>query len=159
MSNSISVRDATPADAAVIVENNVRLASETEDTTLAVDQVRRGVERLLEDETLGRYYVACAGDEIVGQVMLTYEWSDWRNGPIWWLQSVYVRADFREQGVFRALYRHVESSATLSGAVGLRLYVEHNNTRAQEVYRRLGMREAGYHVLEKMAADSGQEAG
>jgi GNAT superfamily N-acetyltransferase len=83
--------------------------------------------------------------------MLTYEWSDWRNGQIWWIQSVYVPAEFRRHGVFRALYQHVEHLArTTPGIVGLRLYVEQHNAAALDVYHRMGLAEAGYVVLEKM---------
>jgi len=83
--------------------------------------------------------------------MLTYEWSDWRNGQIWWIQSVYVPAEFRRLGVFRALYQHVEQFARrTSGVVGLRLYVERHNTAALDVYRRMGLADAGYVVLEKV---------
>ena len=95
---------------------------------------------MLEDASKGRYWVAVADDRIVGQLMVTYEWSDWRNGNIWWIQSVYVHPDWRRRGVFRALYRNVESlAAATPGVIGLRLYVETGNTRAQQTYAALGM--------------------
>ncbi len=80
--------------------------------------------------------------------MVTFEWSDWRNADFWWIQSVYVHPDFRSAGIFKALYRHVEALALEAGACGLRLYVERDNARAQEVYRRLGMVDSGYAVYE-----------
>jgi GNAT superfamily N-acetyltransferase len=93
--------------------------------------------------------VACAGGEVIGQLMITYEWSDWRNGNFWWIQSVYVRPDWRGEGVFRRLYQEVERQARqLGGSCGLRLYVELDNTRAQQVYARLGMRETAYKIYE-----------
>jgi ribosomal protein S18 acetylase RimI-like enzyme len=109
-----------------------------------------GVEAGLADPGKACYFVAEDGGTVVGQLMVTYEWSDWRNGWIWWVQSVYVRPDYRRRGVFRALYRHVHQAAVAErGVVGLRLYVEQDNHRAQEVYRRLGMERTRYFVLER----------
>lgn len=149
--STIHVRDAAPADGDVIVEYNRRLAEETEGMHLARERIVPGVDAVLADPRKGRYYLACAGGEIVGQVMITYEWSDWRNGWIWWLQSVYVAAGHRRRGVFRRLFEHVQQRAEAEpDVVGLRLYVENGNARAQETYVNLGMRPAGYHVLERM---------
>ncbi|HVW01866.1 MAG TPA: GNAT family N-acetyltransferase, partial [Planctomycetaceae bacterium] len=115
--------------------------------------VERGVAALLADPRHGRYFVACDGPRVVGQMMHTYEWSDWRNGQIWWLQSVYVAADFRQRGVFRALFEHVLHAAEADpGVVGVRLYVEDENKSAQAAYAKLGLDEAGYHVMERMFA-------
>src|SRR5262245_25103541 len=102
-----SVRPACPADAAVIAEYNLRLARETEHRTLDPAVLARGVARVLADPQRGRYFVAEEAGRVVGQLLLTYEWSDWRDGWIWWIQSVYVHADSRGAGVFRALYEHV----------------------------------------------------
>jgi GNAT superfamily N-acetyltransferase len=148
----VQIRSATPRDAATIVDFNQRLAWESERKRLDEETLRRGVERLLEDTARGRYFLACRDGQIVGQLMITYEWSDWRNGPIWWLQSVYVVPECRRQGVFRRLHAHARELARQE-AVGLRLYVEKNNFAAHEVYRQAGMDEAGYFVMEEMFVD------
>ena len=109
-----------------------------------------GVRAGLADEAKARYFVAEMDGRVVGQLMLTLEWSDWRNGEIWWIQSVYVHADHRRRGVFKAIYRHVESLAKQSGAVGLRLYVEKHNAAAQSTYASLGMNMAEYLVMENL---------
>jgi GNAT superfamily N-acetyltransferase len=146
---SIEIRDAVPADGATIANYNARMAEETEDKRLDPQVVGPGVAAVLGDATKGRYWVAISDGEIAGQLMVSYEWSDWRNGTIWWIQSVYVAAPFRRQGVFSALYKHVESLAKQDGAVcGIRLYVEKANTRAKETYEALGMAMTGYDVME-----------
>ena len=144
-----TIRDATPADAATIAEFNNLMAKETENRSLDRDVLRDGVSALLHDPGKGRYWIAEMNDRIVGQIMTTYEWSDWRNGMLWWIQSVYVHPDYRRRGVFSSLYRHVESLARSESHVcGIRLYVEANNTRAQDAYASLGMRKPGYEVME-----------
>ncbi len=147
----IVVRRGVMADEDSLVAMNALLAWETEEKRLDEATLRAGVRSALNDERLARYFVACIGDRIVGQLMHTWEWSDWRNGNIWWLQSVYVAKDYRSQGVFRRLFETVLTEAEADpGVVGIRLYVEAENDPAQEVYRRLGMVDAGYHVLERM---------
>ena len=149
----IEVREATRADAPTIAEFNSAIARETEDKTLDAAVVGPGVATLLADPSKGRYWVAESGGQIVGQLMVTYEWSDWRNGTIWWIQSVYVHPDWRRRGIFSTLYRHVESLvAEEPAAVGLRLYVEQQNERAQQTYRALGMVTPGYVVMESILA-------
>ena len=150
---TIAVREAGPEDAAAIAAFNSALAEETEDKTLDPAVVGPGVAALLADVSEGRYWVAESTGEVVGQLMVTYEWSDWRNGTIWWIQSVYVHPDWRRHGIFRTLYQHVESLvAADSAAVGLRLYVEKQNKRAQQTYRALGMITPGYVVMESIRA-------
>ena len=145
-----AIRPATLDDLEKIVDFNVRLAAETEDTGLDPGTVRRGVRGLLADGWRGAYYVACQGG-IIGQMMHTREWSDWRNGDIWWIQSVYVHPDHRRQGVCRALYEHLRAQAAADpGVVGLRLYVERENARAQAAYAALGMRQGGYLVMQEL---------
>jgi GNAT superfamily N-acetyltransferase len=147
----ITIRDATLADAATIADNNSSMAMETEGRALAPDVIGPGVAALLGDPEMGRYWVAESAGQIVGQLMVTYEWSDWRNGGLWWIQSVYIAPDFRRQGVFSALYHHVESlAATEPDVCGLRLYVEDNNHRAQQTYEALGMVKPSYVVMESM---------
>jgi ribosomal protein S18 acetylase RimI-like enzyme len=146
----IIVRRAGPADAAVVAEFNRLLAAETEALALDAAVLRAGVEAGLADEHKALYFVAEEDGDVVGQLMLTREWSDWRNGWMWWIQSVYVRADARRRGAFRALYQQVHEAATADpGVIGLRLYVEHANGRARQTYERLGMRRTGYLVFER----------
>jgi GNAT superfamily N-acetyltransferase len=145
----MTIRPAIAEDAPVVAEFNRRLARETEGRELDADTVAAGVRALLEDPAKGRYFVAVEAGEIIGQIMHTHEWSDWRNGDIWWIQSVYVRADRRGQGVFTGLFRHLEALARADrGVRALRLYVERNNAAAQAVYRKLGLHGGEYEVME-----------
>lgn len=145
----IEIRAATPADAAAIAAFNSQMAEETENRTLDPALIGPGVAALLADPAKGRYWVAQSNDAVIGQIMVTWEWSDWRNGTFWWIQSVYVHPDWRRRGVFSALYRHVESlAAAAPDSCGLRLYVDHNNVRAQATYAALGMAKTGYLVMQ-----------
>ena len=138
-------------DADVLARFNVELAKESENLVLEPALVQAGVQALLRDAAKGTYFVAEAGGAVVGQLLITHEWSDWRNGDFWWLQSVYVRADFRRRGVFQALFEHVIAKAKEQGNVtGLRLYVENQNESALKVYHRLGLQETHYRVLERL---------
>src|SRR5436309_6187008 len=147
----VTVRTATPADVPIIVEYNRRLARETEHKTLDPETVAAGVAAAIADPaTKGPYFLACDGADVVGQLQVTLEWSDWRNGWFWWIQSVYVRADARGRGVFRLLYEHVRSRAREArNVIGIRLYVERENTAAQATYSRLGMAVLSYMMLEE----------
>ena len=147
---NVRIRDAKPADQEFLAHGNEAMALETEHKRLDPSTIRRGVAAVLEKPAHGRYFVAedDAGHPI-GQLMITYEWSDWRNGQFWWIQSVYVLPPARGQGVFRALYDHVEAlTRATPGVIGLRLYVESDNLAAQRTYRRCGMDDAGYRVFE-----------
>lgn len=147
---TVHIRPATLGDAGVIADFNRRLAWESEGLRLDEAVLAAGVQALLADASKGWYLVAEESGTIVGQVMVTFEWSDWRNGWFWWIQSVYVREDVRRRGVFRSLYAHVFSLAqSKPEVIGLRLYVENENTRAQQTYLKLGMQAAGYSVLQK----------
>ena len=147
----IDIREASPRDAATIASFNQGIASETEGKHLDDDTILAGVSRLLNDPSRGRYWLAEVDGRVVGQTMVTYEWSDWRNGNVWWIQSVYVASDFRRQGVFSALYAAIESLARDDAdACGIRLYVERHNERAQATYRALGMQGDTYLVMETM---------
>jgi len=146
---SLTIREATPEDASTIAAFNSAMAVETEGRALEPHLIGPGVAAILSDATKGRYWVAIIDGEIVGQIMVTYEWSDWRNGDLWWIQSVYVSEDHRRQGVFSGLYRHLESLARAApGCCGIRLYVEEGNTNAQSTYHALGMIRPGYVVME-----------
>ncbi len=148
---TIVIRDASPADGPIIAGFNSRLPEETEGKSLDPDVIGPGVAAMLADPLKGRYWVAEADADIVGQIMVTYEWSDWRNGTWWWLQSVYVREDHRQTGIFKALYRYVEALAQDDeSVVGIRLYVENDNTRAQAIYDNLGFRSTGYQMQQKV---------
>ena len=159
---NLTIRSARTGDADVICEFNRLMALETENKALNLAVLKPGVVAMLSDVTKGRYFVATVlssppgraagaeGDEVVGQLGITLEWSDWRNGNWWWIQSVYVRKDARRFGVFRKLYEHVREQARQTpDVIGLRLYVEHENQIAQETYRKMGMAMTGYHVMEE----------
>jgi ribosomal protein S18 acetylase RimI-like enzyme len=149
--NLIQVRPATEDDVDIVIHFNLRLAHETEDIQLDPDVVSAGVQAALADPSKGRYFLAIIGDQVVGQLMHTWEWSDWRNGYLWWLQSVYVDSKHRQKGVFRTLWNHLVEMASEDGNVaGLRLYVEHDNDKAQSVYRQLGLTGTGYQVMERV---------
>lgn len=146
----LTLRPATPADVHVVADFNRRLALESEHKTLDLPTLTAGVAAVLGDPNRGQYYIAESDGSIVGQLLITLEWSDWRNGWFWWIQSVYVVAEARRLGVFRALYDHVHQRAREQGdVVGLRLYVERDNARAQATYDRMGMTATGYLVLER----------
>lgn len=155
---NLRIRDAHHADAELLARWAVAMAQETEAKRLAPATVLAGIGAGIADPARARYFIAtrvalAAGRETiasaVGSLMLTREWSDWRNGEWWWIQSVYVDPGHRRQGVFSALYRHVEQLARQSGGVvGLRLYVEHENAAAQATYAALGMADTGYRLYE-----------
>jgi len=136
-------------DANAIVDFQQAMARETEEVALDRDVVTRGVQAVFDDPSRGRYFVAVAGGRVVASLLITYEWSDWRNGVVWWIQSVYVVPEFRKRGVYAGLYEHVKQTADAS-VKGIRLYVDRRNTPAQEVYRRLGMDGDHYLVFEWM---------
>ena len=146
---AIIVRSAIAADLETLARWAEAMALETEGKTLDAAAIRAGIAAGLADAAKARYLVAERDGTAVGTLMLTTEWSDWRNGWWWWIQSVYVAPDARRHGVFRALYAHVESEARATpGVCGLRLYVENDNARAQATYQSLGMNDARYRVFE-----------
>lgn len=150
MTPPLVIRTARASDAKAIADFNVFLALETEHQRLDPDTVRAGVEAVLNDPGKGMYFVAESDGRVVGQCSITFEWSDWRNGMFWWLQSVYIESIWRRQGVFHALFEHVRQAAVAAGIIGLRLYVEDENISAQTVYQRRGMTRARYQVFEMM---------
>ena len=153
---NITIREAQASDKHVVADFNNKLAVETENRSLDPDLLLPGVTTILADQSKGRYWLAGIGDEIIGQIGVTYEWSDWRDGTWWWIQSVYVAREYRRHGVFSRLYKHVESLAKADPeACGLRLYVERHNNRARETYRSMGMDDPGYQVMESYFGDSG----
>ncbi len=144
----IHVREAAPEDRNTLVEFNAAMALETEHKRLENELLSRGVLEALRNPARGRYFVADVERRTVGQLLVTYEWSDWRCADFWWIQSVYVAPDARRRGVFGALYRFTEGAAKKAGACGLRLYVERENKRAQDTYRALGMTHSHYDLFE-----------
>lgn len=150
MDGSLRVRAARPGDLEALVDFNCRLARETEDHELDPATVRRGLSRLFDNPAAGFYTVAEQEGRVVGCLLITFEWSDWRDGWLWWVQSVYVERAARRQGVFRRLFEHVREKAETDGDVrGLRLYVERGNGRAQATYASMGMAEAPYKLFER----------
>jgi RimJ/RimL family protein N-acetyltransferase len=142
------LRLATPADAAIIAEFNRAMALETEQRALDPDRLRAGVDAVFADPARGTYRVAEVDGTVAACLLVTFEWSDWRNGTWWWLQSVYVRPGQRGRGLFGALYRQLRADALATpGVCGLRLYVETKNAKAQRVYEALGMTPEPYRML------------
>jgi ribosomal protein S18 acetylase RimI-like enzyme len=146
------VRPAMPADLDIIVSFNTAMAEETERLRLEPAVLRAGVLAILDKRAPGRYWLAELDEQVVGQLLITFEWSDWRNRMVWWIQSVHVAPQARRHGVFRALYDTARREAQVAGAGGLRLYVDVTNTRAQAVYSALGMNGGHYRVFEEMFA-------
>jgi ribosomal protein S18 acetylase RimI-like enzyme len=146
---AIRVRRATIADAKTIANFNSAIAKETEHLDLDRKRLLRGVKALLNDASKGYYILGEIEGQIAGQLMITYEWSDWRAATFWWVQSVYVLPEFRGAGVFSQLFRYVEKAARKNKSVcGIRLYVEHGNAHAKQTYERLGMKQANYDMYE-----------
>lgn len=144
------IRAARTSDLDILVAGNATMALETEQLRLDAATLAAGVAAVLEGRAPGQYWVAEHEGRVVGQLLITFEWSDWRNRQVWWIQSVHVDASARRLGVFRALYAHARREAQAAGAGGLRLYVDETNTRAQAVYAALGMRGGHYRVFEDM---------
>ncbi|MEX0828906.1 MAG: GNAT family N-acetyltransferase [Nitrospirales bacterium] len=152
---NVKIRRATVADIDTISTFNTALARETEARTLDASLLRPGVESILRDPSKGWYAVAesfwdPARSKVVGQILITYEWSDWRNGQFWWLQSLYVDQPYRQQGVFRQLYEYVYEQAHMNSekVCGFRLYVERENYQAHQAYARIGFQETPYQMHE-----------
>ncbi len=150
----MTIRRAIIEDALSLSEFNQKMAFETEAITLIPEVIDAGVMAMISNPQMGFYLVAEEDDEIQASLMVTTEWSDWRNGLFWWIQSVYVKPDFRRKGLYRQLYLRVKSLAeTETGVCGFRLYVEHDNKAAQNTYRSLGMQETEYKLFEELKTD------
>jgi len=149
--SQIQVRKATVADTTTIANCNRAMARETEGKDLREGVIQAGVERLIARPQYGFYLMAEANSKIAGTLMVTTEWSDWRDGLFWWIQSVYVMPEFRRQGVYRTMYETIKSMAANEPDVcGYRLYVERENTIAQQTYAALGMEETYYLLYEEL---------
>ena len=151
MNNGIIIRKALLTDAETIADFNSAMALETEGKSLNKEKINAGVANLFNHPEYGFYIVAEAGNRVVGCLLITYEWSDWRNGLIWWIQSVYIHPDFRRQGIYRQMYTFIKNLASFENNVrGFRLYVEKENRIAQNTYRNLGMEETVYNMYEEI---------
>jgi ribosomal protein S18 acetylase RimI-like enzyme len=147
----MNIRSATINDAAAIAEFNIKMAKETEDMDLIPEVINAGVANMIENPQMGFYLVAEQDNIIQASLMVTTEWSDWRNGLFWWIQSVYVEPQFRRRGLYSQLYEKVKTlAADESNVCGFRLYVEHENVVAQNTYLALGMEETDYKMFEEM---------
>jgi ribosomal protein S18 acetylase RimI-like enzyme len=145
------IRQASITDADTLADFNIEMARETENKRLHDHVIRPGVRALLDNPALGFYVVAETEAGVAGSLMVTTEWSDWRNGIFWWVQSVYVRPEHRRTGIYRALYEFVKELAERDANVcGFRLYVERENTGAQATYKALGMEETAYLMFEEL---------
>lgn len=147
----ITVRKAEPADAKIIAEFQMLMAQETEDIDLDRPTVSKGVQAIFETPGLGQYFVAEVDDKIIASLMTTFEWSDWRNSTVWWLQSVYVLTEYRQKGIFKKMYNYIkEQVLALDEVSGIRLYMVHSNHRAAKVYENVGMDGERYRMFEWM---------
>jgi GNAT superfamily N-acetyltransferase len=144
----IHIRKAIQNDTNVIVRFNSEMAHETENIKLSQQKLIKGVTSVFEDSTKGFYFVAECDGTVVGQAMITYEWSDWRNAIVWWIQSVYILPEYRKIGVFRSIFEQIKLMARESNACGLRLYVDRSNIIAKKAYKNLGMEESHYDLYE-----------
>ena len=149
--SDIQVRMAEAKDIDIIAELNLAMAWETEQKRLNPATLKRGIRAVMDDSDFGFYVVAEAQSQIVGCLLVTHEWSDWRSGLFWWIQSLYVRPAFRRRGVFKRLHDFVKTQALDRPEVcGLRLYVEQSNHVAHQAYRRIGMTPRTYQIYEEM---------
>ena len=149
----IKVRDAKRSDINCIVEFQINMAEETENLILHEDVLLPGVQAVFEDHHKGRYFIAEYEGDIAGSLLVTYEWSDWRNGTVLWIQSVYVKHEYRGKGIFRAMYKHIQDILQTNPDLykGLRLYVDKTNVAAQKVYDSVGMNGNHYQLYEAMS--------
>jgi len=147
----IVIRKATKEDALVITSFQIEMAFETENLRLDPQTVSLGVAQVFANETLGRYYIAEIGSEVAGSLLITYEWSDWRNAMVLWIQSVYVKPAYRKKGIYKKLYQHIKEQVSHDPTLrGIRLYVDKTNHTAREVYKKLDMNGEHYIVFEWM---------
>jgi len=147
----IQIREGNPEDVTVIVRFQMAMALETEGVNLDPATVHKGVGAVMEDSGKGKYFVAETDGTVIASLMITYEWSDWRNANVYWIQSVYVTPDFRGEGVYRKMYTHVQELIKQdANLTGIRLYVDYKNLSAQKVYEKLGMDGAHYRLFEWM---------
>jgi len=151
MTAQAQIRRAKQEDLSVLVEFQLNMALETENLKLDKEVLTKGMQAVLNDDTKGQYFIAEVEGVVAGSLMITYEWSDWRNGMIWWIQSVYVSPQFRGQKVYSALYNYIKETVKADPNLrGIRLYVDKTNLKAQQVYTTLGMNGEHYATFEWM---------
>ena len=143
-----NIRKATTEDASTIIDFQQKMSWETEQYALKPEIVTEGVKAVFDVPSRGQYWVAEENGKVVASLLITYEWSDWRNSNVWWIQSVYVIPEFRRTGIFRSMYSFIKKEAEMQNVSGLRLYVETNNSRAQNTYEALGMKSEHYTMYE-----------
>ena len=143
------IRFATMEDASTIANNNIMLAEESEGMKISYDETLEGVKRIIENKNLGFYIVAEENGRIAGQLMITYEWSDWRAKQIWWLQSIYVKKEWRKRGVMKKMIEKIFEMAMEKNVALIRLYVHEKNEGAIKAYERAGMKRAPYIIYEE----------
>ncbi|MHC8605211.1 GNAT family N-acetyltransferase [Arenicellales bacterium IMCC58067] len=149
--HSTIIRSAGPDDISDIAQFNIAMAQETEERQLDPETIQSGVSGVIQNHAHGFYLIAERDQVAVGSLLITFEWSDWRNGTLWWIQSVYVKPEHRRTGVFKALYDAVIARAQAAKSVrGIRLYVEQENLDAQSVYQKLSMQKTPYQMFERM---------
>jgi GNAT superfamily N-acetyltransferase len=146
----VIIRKAVPEDSDSIIDFQQKMAWETEGIHLVPDVINKGVNAVFQDPSHGQYWVAEHKGSVIASLMITFEWSDWRNCKVWWFQSVYVLPEFRRKGIFRSMFSHIKNEAEKNGIAGLRLYVETNNSAAQRTYESLGMHSLHYKMYEWM---------
>ncbi|HUX94494.1 MAG TPA: GNAT family N-acetyltransferase [Bacteroidales bacterium] len=144
----MTIRKAKPEDAPDIIDFQHKMAWETEKLKLIPEKIINGVMAVFNNPARGQYWVTENNEKVIASLLITYEWSDWRNADVWWFQSVYVLPEFRRKGVFRMMYDKIRNEAEKIGIAGLRLYVETNNIRAQKTYESLGMQSEHYRMYE-----------
>lgn len=151
MNTSLIIRRAEPRDVDTLADFACAMALETETKNLSKDTVSEGIRNLIAQPQYGFYLVAEHQQQTIGAFMVTFEWSEWRNGLFWWIQSVYIAPDFRRQGIYRQMYEHLQAESDKHPEVcGLRLYVEAENIKAQHTYKTLGMERTSYHLYERL---------
>ena len=149
--HSTIIRSACTDDISDIAQFNIAMAQETEERQLDPETIQSGVSGVIQNHAHGFYLIAERDQVAVGSLLITFEWSDWRNGTLWWIQSVYVKPEHRRTGVFKALYDTVIARAQAAKSVrGIRLYVEQENLDAQSVYQKLSMQKTPYQMFERM---------
>ena len=149
--HSTIIRSACTDDISDIAQFNIAMAQETEERQLDPETIQSGVSSVIQNHAHGFYLIAERDQVAVGSLLITFEWSDWRNGTLWWIQSVYVKPEHRRTGVFKALYNAVIARAQAAKSVrGIRLYVEQENLDAQSVYQKLSMQKTPYQMFERM---------
>ena len=145
---NLFIREARIIDAEKIIVFQKKMAMETEEISLDHDTINQGVHAVFANPHKGKYYVAEYQGEVIGSLLITYEWSDWRNSFVWWLQSVYILPEHRRKGIFKEMYLHVKETALQNNVSGLRLYVEQENVNAKKTYEAMGMKSDHYKMYE-----------